>query len=359
MIRLLKLSIIRKSNGFKYFILASFVLFVWACEKEAPQNEPQIYKGFFVVNQGNFTAGNASLSFFNTTNQEINNNIFYQKNGVPLGDVAQSLCFANELAYIVINNSGVIWAIDPDDASIVEKISGLPSPRFICPISKQKAYVSDFQMQGLSILDLETNKIVGTVATGKTTEAMVHFENKVFVSNWSQYNQTTHNNTIQIVDVLSERVIDSIIVSKEPNSLKLDKNNKLWVLCSGGFLNEEFPALYRIHPVSHAIEKKILFPDLNSSPEQLTMNQTKDTLFFINKGVYKMSIIDDVLPSQAFIESGKRTFLSLAIDPSQGNIIVTDAGNYLQKGLVFRFRPHGTIIDSVAAGIIPGFIAFN
>lgn len=356
---MLKRSTALKSKWFKGCLFASVVLLVLACEKESPQQDPQIKKGFFVVNQGNFTAGNASLSFFNTDNQEISNNIFYQKNGVPLGDVAQSLCFANELAYIVVNNSGVVWAIDPNDASIVEKISGLTSPRFICPVSKQKAYISDFQMQGLNILNLETKKIVGTIATGKTTEAMVLFEDKVFVSNWSQYNQTTHNNTIQIIDALSDRVEDSIVVTKEPNSMICDKNNKLWVLCSGGYLNEEMPALYRIHPVSHMIEKKILFPNLNSSPEQLTVNQAKDTLFFLNNGVFKMSVNDDVLPKNAFIESGKRTFISLAVDPYRGDIIVTDAGNYVQKGLVFRFRPHGTIIDSVAAGIIPGFIAFN
>ena len=102
MIRLLKLSIIRKSNRFKYFILASFVLFVWACEKEAPQNEPQIYKGFFVVNQGNFTAGNASLSFFNTTNQEINNNIFYQSRKLYYLQVIQGSNFDNPFHGFVV-----------------------------------------------------------------------------------------------------------------------------------------------------------------------------------------------------------------------------------------------------------------
>ena len=61
----------------------------------------------------------------------------------------------------------------------------------------------------------------------------------------------------------------------------------------------------------------------------------------------------------AFALAGNRNFYSLAVDPQDNAVLATDAGNYLQKGYVYRYKPNGTIIDSLAAGIIPGFIGFN
>ncbi|PKP54203.1 MAG: cell surface protein [Bacteroidetes bacterium HGW-Bacteroidetes-1] len=327
--------------------------------EEPPIAEQKLGSGFYILNQGNYTAGNASLSYYSYESLQIKNNLFYQKNGIPLGDVAQSMTFWKHIAFIVLNNSGTIWAINASTGKLAGKISNLHSPRYVCVIDAEKSYVSDIYTPGIFVFQTSTMQPLGTIQTGKSTEQLVLFENNVFAANWSQYNQTASNNTIQVIDIGLDQLIDSIVVAKEPNSMVLDKDNKLWVLCSGGFMNDEIPALFRINPKTLVIEKRFDFPQIEMAPEQLTLNGTKDTLYYLNNGIFRMSIQDNDLPDTEFVEEGNRNYFALAIEPESSEVIVTDAGNYMQNGYVFRFRSDGIIIDSLKSGIIPGFIGFN
>jgi hypothetical protein len=124
-------------------------------------------------------------------------------------------------------------------------------------------------------------------------------------------------------------------------------------------MGEEVPALYRINAITNEIEQQYHFPSADMSPNQLVINATADTLFYINIDVFRMSVDDASLPEAAFIEAENRNFYSLAYDPAKRNIITGDAGNYMQPGYIYRFRYDGMLIDSLQAGIIPGYFAFN
>ncbi|MBZ0242412.1 MAG: hypothetical protein K8F24_04290, partial [Bacteroidales bacterium] len=239
------------------------------------------------------------------------------------------------------------------------RIAELESPRFLQIIDQNKAYVSDFQLKGLNVFNPRTMQPLGTITTGKTTEAMVMVKEEVFVSNWSNYNQSTQNNTIQVIDVRFDRLVDSIVVALEPNSMVVDKNQKIWVLCSGGFMSEEIPALFRIDPVSRSIEKRFNFPAIESSPEQLKINAAADRIYFINKDVYTMEITAEQLPANPMINSGSRNFFALGLHPTNNTVLVSDAGNYVQNGWLFRYHDDGILIDSIQAGLIPGYFGFN
>jgi DNA-binding beta-propeller fold protein YncE len=350
-------------KNFRYLTFIGLMVFFISCSQE--DIEPEIIwpenlgKGFFVLNQGNFTAGNASLSFYRYDSAKMENSIFFRRNGVPLGDVAHSLTFWRNYAFIVVNNSSTVWVINSNTSIIAGKLSGFHSPRFIQVISSEKAYVSDLLTPGISVFNTSTLQAMGTISTGKSTEQLLLYKDKVFAANWSDYNQSLPNNTIQIVDVVLDRLTDSIVVVKEPNSMVLDKNNKLWVLCSGGYMNEEIPALFRINAENNQIESRYDFSSLEMSPEQLRINASLDTLYFLNNGVFRMAISEAALPLQPLIAENQRNFFSLALEPQSKEILVTDVGNYTQTGFVFRFRPNGMLIDSVGAGVIPGYIGFN
>ena len=68
--------------------------------------------GLFVINEGNFQYGNASLSYYNPATKSVENEVFYRANAMKLGDVAQSMTIHNGIGWVVVNNSHVIFAID-------------------------------------------------------------------------------------------------------------------------------------------------------------------------------------------------------------------------------------------------------
>ncbi len=347
-----------KTRGIIILVIAS--LFLSCSKNNDPIPSSGTYKkgSLFIVNEGNYSSANSTLSNYDPVNDSVVNEIFYRANDAPLGDVAQSITFHNDMAFITINNSGHVYVTNCSDAVFIDKIENLSSPRDVLIVNNQKAYISDLYSREMVIFNPETFKKTGSIVIGKSTEAMVLKDEKVFVSNWSGYNQSTINNTIMVIDSNTDNVVDSIIVGIEPESMVLDKNNKLWVLCSGGFMNDENPTLWEISTESLEVEHKYTFGIKESNPNNLQVNGNGDILYFLNDGLFKMSIEDNNLPVNPTIESGQTNYYSIGIDENNGDIYLSDAGTYNKNGHIYRYDKSGQSISSFETGIIPGTMKF-
>ncbi len=337
-----------------------------SCGKETPTviTPNKIGKGVFVLNEGTFTYANSSLSFYDNEADTIGNNIFFKANNAPIGDVAQSLCLHDNSLFIVVNNSGYIYKADAQTIKYQAKLENLASPRFMLPVEGNKAYVSDLERPGLVIIDTKEMKETGFVETGNSTDRMVRVGNNVIVCNWSNYYLPgSSNETVQVIDIESDSHVADIQVSKEPNSIVVDAEGMLWVLCSGGYDEVKDPALYRIDPATNSVVEKLSF-DTQSYPTSLAVDSTGETLYFLNGGygtlnLYKMSIHDVSLPEVPFIACGERNFNNVAVSPESGEIYISDVNDYTQNGDVLRYASDGTLISSFATGIIPSYMLFN
>ena len=211
-----------------FFLL--FISVFSSCKKETP--DPQEYvvdEGVFICNEGNFMSGNATLSFLNTKTKTIYNQVFFNANNFPLGDVCQSMAIYGDYGFVVMNNSGKIMVINTNTFKHIATISSLISPRYIEIISPNKAYVTDYNSGSISIINPANFQITGTISIGSTTEAICKLGNDVFVSSWS------FSNKVFKINSLTNQVEDSLTLVIQPNSMLIDKNNKLWVLSDGGF----------------------------------------------------------------------------------------------------------------------------
>jgi len=319
--------------------------------------------GVFIINEGNFNQDNATLSYYDYASGQLFNQVFFAANQVPLGDVAQSMTIHNDTAYVVLNNSGKIYIFDPADMTYIDKIAGLVSPRNIKFVSDQKAYITDIYSKSIYIYDAGQQQITreinvnnGSSFNQHTTEQMVVSGDLVFVTCWS------YDNYILVIDARTDMVVDSIEVGKQPNSIQMDQNNKIWVLSDGGFagssFGQELASLSRIDPISREVEAEFKFKDMNSSPTDLYLNGTLDTLYYIDSGIYQLSVLDESLPEVPVIKANDHKFYSLAVDPDRNIIYLGDAVDYQQNGWVYRFTPAGSAIDSFRVGIIPGDFCF-
>ena len=146
----------------------------------------------------------------------------------------------------------------------------------------------------------------------------------------------------------------------------IDKNNKIWVMTDGGFEGSPYgyeqPGLLKIDAETREIERTFRFP-LGDHPLGLCLNNTRDTLLFINQHIWKMSISAKSLPDKPFITSNYSDasggFYSLGVDPETSEIYVGDAIDHQQNGIVYRYTPSGKLLDHFKVGISPGNFAFK
>jgi YVTN family beta-propeller protein len=193
-----------------------------------------------------------------------------------------------------------------------------------------------------------------------STEQMIAYGEYVYTNCWS------YDNQVLVIDTETDRVVDSIEVIKQPNSMVMDKQQSLWVLSDGGWMGSPYgydiPGLVRVDPESGEVETVARFAE-GDRPTALRINATSDTLYFINRHVYRMSVDVDENPA-IFIPSPYEEgfwggFYGLAVDPVNSEVYVSDAIDFSQPGVVYRYAPNGQPVDTIVTGIVPGAFCFT
>lgn len=364
---------------FTYMLLSAFLLTA-ACSGSDDTSEEESFsstgQGVFVLCEGNFNAGNASLSYYDPIKKEVENGVFQRANGRKLGDTGQSIILKDGVAYIAVENSGIIWGIDAETFRVKGQVEAtgtqIINPRYVHFVSDTKAYVTDLYSPYINIINPKTYKWTGAIATHQaesrgycSTEEMVQVGKYVYTNCWS------YSNKLLVIDTETDEMVREITLSSwQPKSMKADKNGKLWVITDGGYSMEDdsfsdnIPHLYRIDAATGAVELDQAL-DTDEANVQIEMNSTKDVVYLINNDIYRMGITDSHVPVRPFITApkdanGRRHKLyGIGVNPRNGDIYVGDAVDYGQSGVVYRYDAQGALIDQFRVGINPNHFAFK
>ena len=349
-------------NNFLIIILSAGLLI--SCQNDSinPNIPIGLYdNGYFVTNEGNFGTGNGSVSFIDESGL-VSNNVFEQTNSFSLGDVVQSMQIINDNAYIVVNNSSKIEVANIDSMTYTTTINGLTSPRYILQVSQQKAYVSDWGIGGLHVIDLNTNSTISTINTGQGPEKMLLKGNKAYVCNVGGFGL---DNTVSVIDIDNDMLITNISVGDKPNSIVEDGSGNIWVLAGG---NTEYDAnwnvvaetpgvLTKINSETNSVEASVVF-EVGDHPKDLIIDDNGNTLYFSNgswsKSVYSFNIYNNMLSTNPIIN---KSFYSLGFNDN--HIFGTDVKDYVQNGWSYKYNTSGVLLDSNEVGIIPGSYCFR
>lgn len=315
-------------------------------------------RGLFVLNEGNFQYGNASLSYYDPATRQVENEVFYRANGMKLGDVAQSMTVRGDTGWVVVNNSHVVFAIDLRTFREVGRITNLTSPRYIHFLSDDKAYVTQLWDNRIFIIDPRRYEITGyiecpnMVAESGSTEQMVQRGRYVYVNCWS------YQNRILKIDTETDTVVGELTVGIQPKSLVMDCHGKLWTLTDGGYegspYGSESPSLCRIDAETFTVEKEFRFK-LGDAPSKVQLNGAGDRLYWLDdEAVWTLDVEAETLPTQPLIEGVGTLCYALTVDPANGEIYVADAIDYQQPGIVYRYSAAGELLDRFYAGVTPG-----
>ncbi|NDK56112.1 YncE family protein [Pontibacter fetidus] len=323
-------------------------------------------KGVFIVNEGNFGTPNGSVSFYHKASSHFENDIFSKNNDDQLlGDVVQSMTLFEDHAYIVANNSNKIEVVEKQTFKSVGTIQGLKSPRYFAALNHNKGYVTEWVAFGgngrVSVINLETNTVIKTIPVGAMPEQLILANGKLYVAN-------SGGNTVSVINTATDVVENTFETPDSPSEFVQDKNNHIWVLCSGkvvytddwsaiDYTKTTPGALAKLNTTANAIETTYTFPSNQSIPKNLSVNGAGDKLYYTYLGkTYSQAVTATQLTSTVVLG---RSFYGMEVDPETGNIYGSDNNNFSSDGTVFIYSPTGTKLQEFKAGIGPNGFVFN
>ena len=364
-------TIVSKNQLLYAITLIAFLGFTSACSDNEPTPELPGENGFYIVNEGAWGNGDASISFFDKTTNTVTNDVFFTATGENLGDQAQSMTISDTLAFIVVQNSGKIEVFDIKNNQSIATIGadeGIVSPRYLVVASSEKAYVSDWGADGISgtikVIDLNAYEVTKTIETGQGTNRLLLNGEKLYAANAGGWG---YDNTVAIIDTNTDTKVGSVEVGDNPNSIAMDASGAIWVSASGKVsYNEDWSidvansttgSIAKIN-TNDQVEFVIEMPKEVTAAKAIQCNTAGTFLLFkYDDGIYSMSVnvtTDNSIISRVVAINN----YGFSIDPSTDHLIILQAPDFSSAGTMFRYASNGSLVDQYEVGIGPNSAAF-
>ena len=342
----------------KYCLVILVMSLLASCVRDKPQTPLKTSVTIntdhkvLITNEGNFGWGEGTISLYDPISKTVVENYYSQQNNsAALGNICQSITKYNNSYYIVMNNSNKIVVVNTGNFIKTNVISGFNSPRYLLPISYHKAYVSDLYANSIQVVDLNTATITGSVACFNGTEEMALVYDKAFITN-------PNSGYCYVMNTSTDIIVDSLYIGEGVSSIVVDRYSKLWVLANGSSTGNQSGRLIRFNPITLNIEQQFMFTS-HQSRNKLCINKTRDTLYYLNNGVYQQPIKSTSLPASPLIPQGNKRYYGLGLNPIDYSIYVADAIDFVQKSKIEIYNPNGNFITGFNAGIISNGFMFE
>lgn len=340
-----------------FAILLLAITFLFGCKKDKENNASGDYtKGLFVVNQGKFQSGTGTITY--VSEKDSITDLFTQQNaGHILGNIAQSMIKFGDYYLVAINNGSKVQVLNAKDFTHKGEINGIFVPRYFIS-SGDKLFVSswgdDFKSGSIKRLDPVTLTIKSSIAIGGAAEYMLISNNLLYVT---VATVAETSKSLLVFDINTNALVHNIQLSDNPHAMVLDKNNALWVICSG---NPDFanPANNTPGRLIKLVNNNIVASYvLSHGANSLTTNANKDVLYFLmDNQVFAHPIGATAFQPESLFQG---FFMTLEYDKNNQEILLADAGDFQSNGRIIRLNPITKTTKSFKAGIVPGFVYFS
>jgi YVTN family beta-propeller protein len=357
-----------KRFTFLVIVTASFFV-ITSCKKDSPDPSPtppdqkkiaySLSNNVAISNEGAFGSGNATLSIYYPLGDSIVNDVFNKVNNRPLGDVFQSIGFAGDRAYLVINASNKIEVVYKDSCIQIATISDLSGPRYFASINSTKAYISLWGNGGkVGVLDLTSNSLTKQIAVGNGPEKLIIVGSKAYIANSGGWGT---DNRVSVINTQTDELETTITVGDNPKDFVIDKYGMIWVLCAGNvvydnsynIVSQTSSKLMMINPSTNTIDKTILLGEAYH-PSQLEINPDKELLYYGGDfgiaGIFSILITATEKPSVPLIND---YFYGFNVDPVSGIIYGLQAPSFTSAGMLKRYSATGQILGTLEVGVGP------
>jgi len=361
-------NLFRLSKNFATYAFVLLALTFSSCvdDDNGPDSDPVSDKSIIVLNEGQFGAGNGSISVIDIESDAVSNNVFESRNNFALGDVVQRLRFDefNGDGYIVVNGSGKIEVVNPDDFTSLRtiEVGGAPNDVALPPASGNMLVTHLFDGE-LQILNKSTGADSGSLPTECSQDLAdphvcgngqaIQLDGNIYIGNQATgaLLQTTDLFTLIEED-------DQVDVKGLPTDMAFDNNGDLWVL-TNDWTNSENNSLYKFE--SGNLSNATLHASVGFDASNMIINSAGDKLYFSGGAVSSMAITESWEDRNTVFENADGTFFyGFAVDAEEQNLYLSDAKDFVTNGQVLKIDLEtGTEVARYDVGVVPSKIYFR
>lgn len=230
----------------RYLLLLTLPFLLIACDSNEPAPDECLGDpadclpppaSVFVGNQGNFAAGDGSVTVYDPTSGEAGEPI------TDLGSILQSVLVSEGRLYVAASTGGRVEVYDAADGTYqhLGRVE-VENPRYVAHDGRRgRLHVTSQRYDRPSavvIADAQTLEVIETVEVGGLAEGVVVAGDRVFVATGA-FGATQE---VVVLDAATHAVVQRIEVGcTAPRSLAKDLDGEVWVFCSGAPAFEDQP----------------------------------------------------------------------------------------------------------------------
>lgn len=337
-------------------------------------------RGFYLVNEGNMGSNKCTLDYFDYFTGLYARNFYAERNPnviKELGDVGNDIGIYGSKLYVVVNCSHKVEVLDSRTGTRLGQVD-IPNCRYV-RFYRGKAYVSSYVGPVLidpdapkgAVYEVDTTslKVIRKVSVGYQPEEMEIVDDYMYVANSGGYRVPNYDNTVSVIQMVDFKQVQQIPVGINLHRLKKDGYNKLWVTSRGDYQSR--PSRMYVMDKRRGYNQMIVTDTLPFGVSNMAIRG--DSLYFYStewnnytqSNTITYGIVDvrtKQLVSDNFITDGTEKEITIpygiAVHPETGDILVTDAKNYVSSGTLYCFDRQGRKKWSVRTGDIPAHITF-
>lgn len=330
----------------KFLSLAAISIFLFSCSSDDDSTtaiyETDYSDGIFIVNEGNFGTPNASVSSVSADLTNVSNNIFQNaNNGRALGDVAQSMTFSGDYAYIVVNSSNVVEVVNKHDFTSIATISEeMSSPRYAV-VENNKLYVTQMATQAkkVTVYNATTFEYIQSIDLGFQPELIVEENDKIYVS----ANTFSTSNKLAIINPTTDTVEETLTFDAAINGLTTG-NDQVFVLTTNA--SETIISKIENNVVTTASTHNV------GNARYLEFDTNK-LYFTSNLNIYEVATTANANATVLFTVTDNSWSSLYGFEVFDGRIFTSDAKAFTEDGVITIYNTAGTILKTFRSGVGP------
>ncbi len=353
-----------KTHHLILIISLLFMIGLAACSDDPVSNtEEEKLISMLVVNEGNFSDSNGSITSFDPETGQVTQQKFEQAAGRPMAGIIQTAVQSGDRIFIVANNTNKIEVVDAGSLEILGTITfdnGI-TPAGFALVDETKGYVSGLYTNSVSAVDMESMEVTDTtIEVGNNPQEMIVAGNHLFVAN----NGFGNDNTISIINTETDQVTSTLETGSGPLQLISDGLDRLWVVSNGlkayddAWNRDPSNDIYgRIDIIDISTEQITATIETGGFPKALSVDPELGFGWVVNENTVQLIDLNTFeVSDESFID---RDFNGVGYSTAENRLYLAHSRGFEQSGQTIIYDLEGAAIDSFQVGIAPKDFLFR